>query len=129
MLRRKARRRLGAEDAGGEPVRLSGMGRGPRHLRAGGEEHGLRDAHRLLVCEELRIAPSVEVDVLVDVDDFLGRVGRERRGESGQGRETRESGEVSTVHEEPMMKRSPADGEENGSTIASEQRGSLLVRV
>jgi len=70
------------------------------------------------VGEELRIAASVEVDVLVDVDDFLGRIGRKRCGESGKGREAREAGEVSAVHQESMMKRSPADGEENGSTIA-----------
>jgi hypothetical protein len=35
--------------------------------------------------EELRIAPSVEVDMLVDVDDFLGSVCRNGSGESDRG--------------------------------------------
>lgn len=71
---------LGGVDLGGEAVGFAIVGGGAGDGAAGGQENRLGDAHEALVVNELLIEAPVEIDVLVDVDDFLRGI----RGEGGR---------------------------------------------
>ena len=82
-----------------QPVRHSVMGRGTRCRAAGGQQDRRGDAHRALVGQQHVVGTAAVADVLMDVDDRVGRFDTATVYRQAQSAERGTGEELPAVHD------------------------------